>query len=104
MDAIESKPSIVDRLALAITRAKLTEPVRLYLYSVGAVIVTGLLLGGWLTEEWGAYLMAALGVILGLVPAGYAIRASVWSQAGHMASLRQLHSIQDVQRALGEAA
>jgi hypothetical protein len=104
METIESKRTAADRLAAAISRAKLTEPVRLYLGSVGAVIVAGLVLAGWLTQDWAAYCMAALGVILGLGPAGYAIRASVWSEAAHITSLRQLHSIQDVQRALGEAA
>lgn len=93
-----------NRAAAAVQRWKLTEPVRLYLYGVGGVIVAGLVLAGYLTQEWSAYLMAALGVVLGVVPATEAARASVYSVAGHLHSLRQLHAARDVQNALGEAA
>jgi hypothetical protein len=93
-----------NRLALAASQLKLSEPVRLYLYGVGGVIVAGLVLAGWLTDDWSAYLMAALGVVLGVVPATEAARASVYSYAGHIHSLRQLRTAQDISDALGEAA
>lgn len=93
-----------NRLVRTASQLKLSEPVRLYLYGVGGVIVTGLVLAGWLTDEWSAYLMAALGVVLGLVPAAEAIRASVYSTAGHIRSLRELRTAQDISAALGEAA
>jgi hypothetical protein len=91
-------------LGVAVSQLKLAEPVRLYLYGVGGVIVAGLVLAGWLTDEWSAYLMAALGVVLGVVPATEAARASVYSTAGHIRSLRQLRTAQDITEALGEAA
>jgi hypothetical protein len=93
-----------NRLVLTASQLKLSEPVRTYLYGVGAVIVTGLVLAGWLTDDWSAYLMAALGVVLGVVPATEAARATVYSPAGHIRSLRQLRTAADITEALGEAA
>lgn len=71
-----------------LSRLKLTEPVRLYLYGLGAVVLVGLVLAGVITEEWRAYGLTALGVVLGLVPATEAARASVYSTAGMVAQLR----------------
>jgi len=92
------------RLAMRASQLKLSEPVRLYLYGVGGVIVTGLVLAGWLTGEWAGYLTGALAVLLGLPPATEAARASVYSPAGQIRALRQLRTAQDLSRALGEAA
>lgn len=87
-------------LIRTVTRWKLTEPVRLYLYGVGAVVLVGLVLGGVLTQEWSAYLTAALAVVLGVVPATEAARSSVYSLAGHITSLRQLRTARDLEIAL----
>lgn len=76
----------------AVQRWKLTEPVRLYLYGVGAVLLAGLALAGVLTGEWLDYGLAALGVLLA-VPAGTeAARASVYSPAG---VIRELEAVRD---------
>lgn len=104
MESIESGRNQPTGLTLALMRAKLTEPVRFYLWSIFGLVVLGLVLAGWATDQWAAYLQAASGVVLGLMLATWAVRASTWSQAAHLASLRQLHAVQDVQRALGEAA
>lgn len=62
-----------------LSRLKLAEPVRLYLYSVGAVLVAGLVLAGAVTGEWSEFALAALAALLA-VPAGTeAARASVYS-------------------------
>lgn len=87
-----------------LARLRLTEPVRLYLYGLGVVLVTGLNLAGYLLGDWHDYALSSLAVVLGLVPAAEAARASVFSIGGHVASLRQLRTYQDVQRAAGEAA
>jgi len=100
MNLPQPGPRRANPAARALSRWKVTEPVRLYLYSVGSVLLLGLVLGGILTQEWSAYLTAALGVLLGVVPATEAARSSVYSLAGHIASLRQLRSAVDVQRAL----
>lgn len=91
-------------LAQVAMRAKLTEPVRLYLYGVALIVITGLALAGILTQEWATFATAAAAVVLAVVPAAAAIRASVWSEAGHIASLRKLHAVRDVQLALEETA
>jgi len=64
-------------------RLKLTEPVRLYLHSVGLVLVAGLVLMGYLTDEWSAYLTGALAVVLGVGGGGEMARSSVFSPYTH---------------------
>lgn len=85
-----------------LAKLRLTEPVRLYLYGLGTVVLLGLVLAGVITEDWRDYGISALAVVLGLVPATEAARSSVYSLAGHLASLRQLRTAIDVQTALGE--
>lgn len=58
---------------------KLSEPVRLYLYGVGSIVLLGLVLAGAITQDWQAYGLAALAEVLAVVPATEAARASVWS-------------------------
>jgi hypothetical protein len=64
---------------------KLAEPVRLYLYSVIAlVIVPGLNLAGWLVGQWPAFAISSAAVVLAVAGAGEAARASTYSLASHL--------------------
>jgi hypothetical protein len=65
-----------------VARWKLSEPVRLYVYGLGSVIITGLVLAGVLSGEWTEYGLWALGTALGLGAAGESARASVYSTNG----------------------
>lgn len=58
----------------------LSEPVRVYVYGLAALLVGGLVLAGVLTDEWRAFLLAGLPAVLA-VPAAEAARASVYSPA-----------------------
>lgn len=60
---------------------KLTEPVRLYLYSLLVVLVTGLVLAGVLTGEWREFLLEAGAAVLVVGTGTEAARASVYSPA-----------------------
>jgi hypothetical protein len=80
MTLVSARPSLLSRL-------KLTEPVRLYLYSLGSVLIAGLVLMGYLTGEWSAYLTGALAVVLGVGGGGEAARSSVYSPASHIQGL-----------------
>lgn len=100
MDRIQSPERRPNSVVRAVSRWKLTEPVRLYVYGVGSILIVGLVLAGWATQEWAAYLTAVLGVLLGGVPATEAARSSVYSLAGHLHSIRQLRSVADIQAAL----
>ena len=77
MTTVNARPGLL-------TRLKLTEPVRLYLHSVGVVLIGGLVLMGYLTDEWSAYLTGALAVLLAVGGGGEAARASVYSPASHV--------------------
>jgi hypothetical protein len=90
--------------AEVVSRLKLTEPVRLYLYGVASIVLVGLTVAGVITEEWRAYFTAVAAVVLAVVPSAMAIRATVWSQASHIDSLRRLRSLRDIQLALEDAA
>lgn len=70
-----------------IQRMKLSEPVRLYLYSVLGVVVAGLALAGILTGAWVPYTISAGATVLGLVPAAEAARASSYSTAGALRAI-----------------
>lgn len=100
-DPAQNRPR---RLTLAISKAKLSEPVRLYLYSLGVLILGALVLLGCITGEWQDYLLAALPIVLGLPPTVWAVRSSVYSYAGHINALRQLRTAQDLSDAIGETA
>lgn len=71
-----------------LSRLKLSEPVRLYLYGLGGLALAALFLAGAITEEWQTFGLTALGVVLGLVPATEAARASVYSTAGMVRQLQ----------------
>jgi hypothetical protein len=77
MTTVNARPGLLSRL-------KLTEPVRLYLHSVGLVLIGGLVLMGYLTDDWSAYLTGALAVVLAVGGGGEAARASVYSPATHV--------------------
>lgn len=104
MTAPKTGRSQPNRLVLAASQLKLSEPVRTYLYGVAAMLAVGAVLAGWLTGQWATYLTALAGVLLGVVPATEAARASVYSYAGHIRSLRQLRTAQDITAAIGDAA
>jgi hypothetical protein len=72
----------------ALRRLTLTEPVRLWLWSVTVVIAVGLVLAGWLTAEWSSYLTGAAAVVLGLLPVTEFVRGAVYSPAGVIAAAR----------------
>jgi fatty acid desaturase len=67
-------------LARAANRAKLSEPVRLYLWPA-------LIAAAALTVAAGASAWAVPGIVLLLGLAGEAVRASVYSETGHFRSL-----------------
>lgn len=69
-------------------RLKLTEPVRLYLWTVVLVGDLGLGLAGWMTGQWQDYAATAAAVLLGVGGAGEAVRASVYSPAGTITAIR----------------
>jgi hypothetical protein len=77
MSTVNARPGLLARL-------KLTEPVRLYLHSIGLVLIGALVLMGYLTDEWSAYLTGALAVVLAVGGGGEAARASVYSPASHV--------------------
>jgi hypothetical protein len=60
---------------------RLQEPVRLYLYGVGSLVLVGLVLGGVITEDWRAFGVAMLAEVLAVVPATEAARVSVYAPA-----------------------
>lgn len=70
------------------TRWKLSEPVRLYLWPIVLVLVLSAVAGGLVTEEWAEWALPQLLTALGMLGAGEAARASVYSTTGHVDSLR----------------
>lgn len=76
---VSSRPGLV-------TRIKLSEPVRLYLYGLAGVVLAGLTLAGTLTGEWADYWLHVAGVLL-VIPAAEAARASVYSPRTHVQDL-----------------
>jgi hypothetical protein len=73
-----------------VARLKLTEPVRLYLYSVVGVVDTGLVLAGVLTGDWPAYVISAAATLLGVAGATEAARASTYSLASALRLVRRV--------------
>lgn len=71
----------------ALSRWKLSEPVRLYVYALLVIALGGLTLAGYVTGDWAEYARTAAGVVLGLVPLAEFVRASVYSPAGHISDL-----------------
>jgi hypothetical protein len=76
----------------AVIRAKLREPARLYLWPIVLVLVIGFVGAGITTQEWGDWALALLAPALGVAGAAEAVRASVYSEAGHFQSLHQAAS------------
>jgi hypothetical protein len=72
-----------------LTRLKLTEPVRLYLYSVALVLLGGLNLAGYLTGQWQDFAAASAAVLLGIGAAGESARASVYSTRSVVQAVRR---------------
>jgi hypothetical protein len=72
-----------------LTRLKLTEPVRLYSYTVLLVLTAGLQLAGLLSGEWAEFTAANGAVLLGVGAAAEAARASVYSPAAVVRELRR---------------
>jgi hypothetical protein len=72
-----------------LTRLKLTEPVRLYIYSVALVLFTGLNLAGYLTGAWQDYAAASAATLLGFGVAGESARASVYSTRSVVQAVRR---------------
>lgn len=77
-----------------LARLKLTEPVRLYLYSVALVVVVGLNLAGWLTGEWVPYATSSAATLLGVTAATEAARASVYSPRSMVRGLMRRGPVQ----------
>lgn len=74
-----------------LSRLKLTEPARLYLYSLAVVVVLGLQLAGVLTGEWTQFCIQDSAIVLGVAGAGAeAVRASVYSPAGVVRELQKV--------------
>jgi hypothetical protein len=63
-------------------KIKLTEPVRLYLWTVAIIAAVGLQLAGVTTGDWLQYEVTAAAVVLGVGGVGEAIRQAVWPAAG----------------------
>jgi hypothetical protein len=72
-----------------LSRLKLTEPVRLYLYSVALVAVAGLNLAGILTGEWQQYAISSAATVLAVGAGGEAARASVYSPRSVVQAVRR---------------
>lgn len=70
---------------LNLTWLRDNEPVRLYLYSVAAVLFAGLNLAGLLTDEWVAFGLSSAATVLGIVGGAQAARAKVEPTGRHRA-------------------
>lgn len=57
----------------------LSEPLRLWLYTFGTVVLAGLVLAGVLTEQWQTFGTMALAELLGLPALTELLRASVYA-------------------------
>lgn len=90
MTAIPTNPTVTPSGVSILSRWKLTEPVRLYLYSLALVLVVGLQLAGWLTGDWVDYATSSAGVVLAVGAGAEAARASVYSPAGVVRELRKV--------------
>jgi hypothetical protein len=73
-NTVQAQPE-VGRLA----RLKLTEPVRLYMYTLLLVLSAGLQLAGWLSGDWPQYIAVNGAVVLAVGGGAEAARASVYS-------------------------
>jgi hypothetical protein len=76
-DVVSARPGLLFRL-------KVSEPVRLYSYSLLSAVLVALVVVGTITEEWQAALTGIAAAVLGVVPAAEASRASVYSEKTHI--------------------
>lgn len=75
-------------------RWQLTEPVRLYLYSVAGVVIAGLVLFGVISGELATFLTAALAVALAVPAGGEIARKAVYPIAAvERAALARVYAI-----------
>ncbi len=72
-----------------LTRWKNAEPVRLYLYGLALIVVAGLQLAGVLAGDWPDYAAMAVAVLLGVIPAAEAVRASVYAPTSTLAAVME---------------
>jgi hypothetical protein len=72
-----------------LARLKLTEPVRLYCYTVLLVLTAAAQLAGWLTGEWADFLAANGAVVLAVGAGAEAARASVYSPRSVVQAVRR---------------
>lgn len=74
-------------------RLTLTEPVRLWIYSLLVIVTAGLQLAGYESGQWADFSVLNGAVILGVGAAGEGIRASVYSPAGVIRAARAAASV-----------
>lgn len=82
-------PAVATDRPPLLTRLKLTEPVRLYLYTVLVVLTLGLQLAGWLSGDWQNFLAMNAAVVLGVTGGAEAARASVYSPRSVVQAVRR---------------
>jgi hypothetical protein len=82
-----------------LSRVKLSEPVRLYVYGLGSVLVVALVMRGVLDGEYLEAMLQALAVAAGLGTAAEAARASVYSPASTVQLLSRARGSWNVQAA-----
>lgn len=75
-----------------LARLKLTEPVRLYVYSVLVVLTAAAQLAGWLTGEWAQFVEMNGAVVLAVGAGAEAARASVYSPRSVVQAVRRAAS------------
>ena len=98
IQARNAQPVRVSSRPGPLARLKLSEPVRLYAYTVLAAILTALVLTGTITGAWQEALTGIAAAVLAVVPAAEAGRASVYSPRTHV------RQIIDAQRAIADRA
>jgi hypothetical protein len=72
-----------------LARLKLTEPVRLYSYSMLLVLSAGLQIAGVLTGEWPQFIATNGAVVLAVASGAEAARASVYSPRSVVQAVRR---------------
>lgn len=88
VEDVADEPAQVPGKPGPLTRARLTEPVRLWLYTLLLIITAGLQLAGWLTGEWVEFAATNGALLLVLGAGAEGIRSQVYSPAGVIRSAR----------------
>lgn len=86
---VQPAPPAAEHTVPRIRRWRLTEPVRLYLYTVLVVLTAGLQTAGALTGEWAEFTAINGALLLGVGAAGEAARASVYSAPAVVREIRR---------------